>query len=100
MTLSAYVILIREETKDKAELQEYARLSKLIGKREYEVQALYTKFEVVEGDPIEAVGILAFKTLKAAQEWYRNPEYQAAVAHRLKGGNYRTIIVEGGRGSR
>ncbi len=95
--MAAYIILIREETIDSTELQIYAKMSPagLEGFPLF-VKALYGKNELIEGDgQPEGIAILEFPTYDKAMTWYTNPLYQAARVHRLKGGRYRSFIVEG-----
>jgi hypothetical protein len=39
--------------------------------------------------------MLEFPTFEEAKAWYSNPAYQAASAHRFKGADYRTIVIDG-----
>jgi len=41
------------------------------------------------------VAILEFPTFEEAKSWYDNPAYREARQHRLRGGDYRGVIVEG-----
>ena len=36
-----------------------------------------------------------FTSVEQAKAWYDSPLYQEATVHRLKGGNWRVMIVEG-----
>ncbi len=58
-------------------------------------RAFYGDFEMLEGDPIEGAVILEFPSMATARAWYDSPAYQAAVAHRHRGADYRVFIVEG-----
>ena len=49
----------------------------------------------VEGAGAEGVVILEFPSFEEAQAWYRSPAYQDALQDRLKGAEYRVMIVEG-----
>lgn len=94
--MSAYVIFIREATTDAAELQQYA--SKAPAARaghDITRVAFYGKHEVLEGPEAEGVAILRFPDMDAARAWYESPAYQEALQHRLKGAQYRLLLVEG-----
>lgn len=95
--MAAYIIIIREETIEPAELQIYAQMAPAgLDGFPLSVKALYGKNELIEGDDQpEGIAILKFPTYDEAKAWYTNPLYQAARVHRLKGGRYRSFIVEG-----
>ena len=57
-------------------------------------RAAYGRLRMTEGKPIEGAVILEFPTFEAAKAWYENPVYSEARQHRLKGGDYRAVIVE------
>ena len=56
---------------------------------------VYGALEALEGDAPDGVVILRFPTVEDARAWYNSPAYQAAVAYRKKGADYRAFIVEG-----
>lgn len=95
--MAAYIIIIREETTEPAELQVYAQMAPAgLAGFPVSVKALYGKNELIEGDDQpEGIAILEFPTYDEAKAWYNNLLYQAAREHRLKGGRYRSFIVEG-----
>jgi uncharacterized protein (DUF1330 family) len=96
LTMSAYVIFIREETKDAAQMQAYAQKAPA-ARTGHDITrvAFYGQFEVLEGPSAEGVAILRFPDMAAARAWYASPAYQAARLHRLKGAEYRMLLVEG-----
>jgi uncharacterized protein (DUF1330 family) len=94
--MSAYVIFMREKTKDPAELDLYRQ--KVVAAREgHNLKALarYSKVESLEGAPVEGVVILEFPTFEEARAWYDSDAYKAARKHRFLGADYRALIVEG-----
>jgi uncharacterized protein (DUF1330 family) len=94
--MSAYVILMREKTKDSAELDIYRE--KAVAAREghnMKPLARYTKMESLEGAPVEGVMIIEFPTFAEAKAWYDSPAYREARKHRFPGADYRALIVEG-----
>jgi uncharacterized protein (DUF1330 family) len=58
-------------------------------------RATYGKNQVMEGSNVEGVAILELPSFEEAKTWYEKPIYQKAKEHRLKGGIYRAIIVDG-----
>lgn len=97
--MSAYVVMIRERTLDQEEMTQYAKLATL-AREGHEVTPLvrYGAMEVLEGANVEGCLIHKFPTTKDAQNWYHSAKYQAALKHRLKGADYRVLIVEGVEG--
>lgn len=94
--MSAYVIFMREKTKNPAEMDKYRE--KVVAAREgHTMKALarYSKIESLEGAPVEGVVILEFPTFAEAKAWYDSPTYTAARQHRFLGADYRAMIVEG-----
>lgn len=94
--MAAYVIFIKEKTINQQELDIYAKEAPagLIG-HNIVTHAAYGKNQVIEGADVEGVAILEFSSFEEAKAWYENPIYQNAKEHRLKGGIYRAIIVDG-----
>ena len=94
--MPAYVIFIREQTHDPAELEAYAKAvgPALEGVR-FKPLAAYGRLEVLEGPAPEGVAIAEFTSFEAARQWYASPAYQQAAQHRFKGATYRGLIVEG-----
>lgn len=94
--MAAYIIFIKEKTINQEELNIYAKEAPagLTG-HNITTRAAYGKNQVIEGPNIEGVAILEFPTFEEAKTWYENPIYQKAKEHRLKGGIYRAIIVDG-----
>lgn len=94
--MAAYIIFIKEKTINQEELNIYAKEAPagLIG-HSITARATYGKNQVIEGSDVEGVAILEFPSFEEAKNWYENPIYQKAKEHRLKGGIYRAIIVDG-----
>jgi uncharacterized protein (DUF1330 family) len=95
--MPAYMIFIREEpVRDAAALAEYQRLNREnTGDFKLKPLVVYGAIETVEGKPADGVVILEFPTVEDAKAWYGSPGYQSAVPHRLKGAEYRAILVQG-----
>lgn len=94
--MAAYIIFIKERTINQEELNIYAKEAPagLTG-HNIITRAAYGKKQVVEGSNVEGVALLEFPSFEEAKTWYGNPIYQKAKEHRLKGGIYRAIIVDG-----
>jgi uncharacterized protein (DUF1330 family) len=94
--MTAYVILITDETHDPAGMETYRSLAPKARADGVEfVAARGAAFQVLEGHPAEQVVVLRFPDMEAARKWYFSPEYQDAVQHRLRAAKFRTVLVEG-----
>ena len=94
--MSAYVIFIRNSTKDPAEFAIYGQKAGAArGDHKMSPLVFYGDLEVLEGDPAEGVVIVQFPSMDEAKAWYESPAYQDAKAHRLKGADYRVILAKG-----
>jgi uncharacterized protein (DUF1330 family) len=94
--MPAYILVTREKTRDKNELDAYMEIAKPT------FAAYGSKLLVRSGNPVtlegpapEAVFLLEFATVEAALAWYDSEEYKKARAHRFLGGDYRFILVDG-----
>lgn len=92
----AYVIFIRERTRDASELKTYSQKAptSLTG-QPVTLLAVYGRQEVLEGAQMEGVVLLRFPSFDAAKAWYDGPAYREARKHRFSGADYRAVIVEG-----
>ncbi|MDB5393899.1 MAG: hypothetical protein JWM91_1405 [Rhodospirillales bacterium] len=94
--MTAYIVFTREKTLDKAELDTYSNnVGPALAGHPFTAHAFYGHHEVLEGPEVEGVVILSFPTFEAAKAWYDSPDYTAVRQHRLKGAEYRVVIVEG-----
>jgi len=55
----------------------------------------YGAITALEGEAPDGVVMLEFDSVEAAKAWYDSPEYQAAVPHRIKCGDWSAFIVDG-----
>jgi uncharacterized protein (DUF1330 family) len=93
---AAYVIFIRERTRNAAELENYSpRAAASLDGHSVALLAVYGRQEVLEGPPSEGVVIARFPSFAEAKAWYDSPAYRAAREHRFKAADYRAILVEG-----
>jgi uncharacterized protein (DUF1330 family) len=94
--MTAYVVVVREKTRDPAELAAYSlKASAASEGHPMIVRAFRGRHRVLEGPEIESIAILEFPTFEDAERWYNSPAYRQALAHRLRGADYRTLIVDG-----
>ena len=95
--MPAYMLFIREGAiHDQAEMDIYSRMTRQNPPDPKLVPlVVYGAMEAIEGAAADGIVILQFPTVEDAKAWYNSPGYQAAAAHRMKGANYRAMIVEG-----
>jgi len=94
--MPAYVIFIKEHTRDPIESQIYlARHDAFTTGHALTYRARFGRHETLEGPVTEGVAILEFPSYDEAKRWYLSPAYQDASKHRYLAGDYRAIIVEG-----
>jgi uncharacterized protein (DUF1330 family) len=95
--MPAYILFIRESPiRDQAEMDTYGRKN-VENPRDPNLipLVLYGAQEALEGTPPDGVVLLQFPTVEDAKAWYHSPGYQAASKHRIKGADYRAVIVQG-----
>ena len=99
--MTAYMIFLREEpVRDQAELDEYSRQNRasageFVKNFKMAPLVVYGALEAVEGPTPDGVVLLQFPSVEDAKAWYNSPAYQSALQHRLKGADYRAIIMQG-----
>lgn len=93
--MSVYVVFIREETIDQAELDVYsAKAAPTVAGIDVQFLAAFGRQEALEGPPPEGVAIAKFPSFEALRSWYNGAGYQEAAHHRYKGARYRAFAVE------
>jgi uncharacterized protein (DUF1330 family) len=94
--MPAYIIFTRLHTRDRSELDLYAKEApKFFAGHNAKFLSRFGASEVLEGPGAEGVGILEFPTIEEARAWYQSPIYKEAAKHRPQGGDYSVIITEG-----
>jgi uncharacterized protein (DUF1330 family) len=90
-------VIFTEAVNDPAGLAEYGRLAgAAMAGREFKALVVSDDHEVLEGEwPGTRTVVLEFPSVQAAQDWYRSPEYQAAVPVRQRAADCHGIIVAG-----
>ncbi len=99
--MPAYMIFTREGAiHDQAAMDEYSRRNQqhaasFVSDFQFKPLVVYGALETLEGEAPDGVVVLQFPSKELAKAWYNSPTYQDALQYRLKGANYRAIIVEG-----
>lgn len=94
--MTAYVIFIKDGVKDPDEMAIYAEKADAArGDHPLTPLVFYGDITTLEGPEAEGAVVLAFPDMAAARAWYDSPAYTEARAHRLKGADYRVLLVEG-----
>lgn len=95
--MPAYILFIREKPiRDQEAMATYSSMSRNNPRDPKMVPlVVYGATEAVEGEAPDGMVILQFPTVDDAKNWYYSPAYQAATQHRLKGADYRVMIVQG-----
>lgn len=94
--MAAYVIFIRNRITDQAAMDAYSKLAAgARGDHPIKPLAFYGRAEALEGDAVDGIVIIEFPDMASAHAWYDSPAYQEAKQHRLKGADYRVVLVEG-----
>jgi uncharacterized protein (DUF1330 family) len=97
ISMPAYLLCIRENAAhDPAQMAIYNRMNRE-APRDPKLTPLiaYGATEVLEGTAPDGIVLLQFPTIEDARAWYNSPHYQAAIPHRMKGADYRVMIVQG-----
>lgn len=95
--MPVYMLFIREKPiRDSAAMETYSRSTRA-NPRDPKMMPLviYGATEAVEGEAPDGMVMLQFPSVDDAKNWYYSPGYQAAMQHRLKGADYRVMIVQG-----
>jgi uncharacterized protein (DUF1330 family) len=99
--MPAYMIFTREgPIRDQAAMDAYssanqANAGQYVEQFNVRPLAVYGAQECYEGEAPDGVVLLEFPTADDARGWYNSPAYQDAMALRLKGADYRVVLVEG-----
>jgi uncharacterized protein (DUF1330 family) len=94
--MAAYILFVRDRITDAEAFAAYGPMAGAArGDHPLKPLAFYGELETLEGDRADGVVLLEFPTMEAAKAWYDSPAYQAAKAQRLKGADYRVILVQG-----
>lgn len=93
--MTAYVIVIRDKTKDAAKLESYNASSRAAAAPDLELLAGRGELQVLEGPHPESVVILRFPNTAAARNWYNSNAYQKALTYAKDAVDRRVLLVEG-----
>jgi uncharacterized protein (DUF1330 family) len=96
--MAAYCVFILKSVKDRAKLDEYwAKAGPTMKGFGVKPLAAYTPFKLLEGnDAVKAVVLAEFPSMEEAQRWYDSPGYSEVRKHRLAGGEFLTLLLDGG----
>lgn len=94
--MPAYLVSIRESTRDETKLKPYSKAAAAsIAGHAITPRIVYGDHIDLEGAPAEGIAMLEFPTFDEALAWYHSPAYQAARNVRAEAGTYSVYIVEG-----
>lgn len=99
--MPAYMLFLREDAvTDPEAMRTYSAMNRqnagaFVEKYGIKPLAVYGATEAFEGDAPDGVIILEFPSADDARAWYASPEYQAALIHRMRGAEYRALLIEG-----
>ena len=94
--MSAYFVMVREETTDAAKLAEYGPRASLAAQgHSLKPLALYGALDQLEGNAVEGAVIIEFPDMAAARAWYDSPAYQAARKFRHAGSKSKAFFIDG-----
>ncbi len=99
--MPAYLIVYRESPiRDQAAIDEYSRRNRenaqeTQGRYGARPLVVYGRSEGLEGPNPDGIVVMEFPTYDDAKSWYESPAYQEALAFRVKGADWRAVIVEG-----
>ena len=94
--MSAYVVMIRDRMSDPEAMATYSELAREArSEGPPKPLAFYGPSETWEGAEADGVVILEFPDMTAARRWYQSSAYQKALPHRLRGAEYRVLLVDG-----
>jgi uncharacterized protein (DUF1330 family) len=94
--MTAYFVAIRDSISNPEEMKTYdEKAGPSLAGHSVTPLAVYGRFRVLDGSPIEGAVILALQTFEEAEDWYNSAAYQDALQHRLQGAKYQTFILQG-----
>lgn len=95
--MPAYIVVLREEPiQDDAEFAQYQSQTRAMKSDVKPIpRVIYGATQALEGTLPDGVILLEFASMDEAKAWYNNPDYQAALPHRLNAAKHRAFIVEG-----
>jgi uncharacterized protein (DUF1330 family) len=94
--MSAHLVLTREKTVDRSELEMYwEQIRATFAGHQVRFLASCGAHEGLEGPPAEGTAIAELPSMAAAKAWYDSPAYRAVREHRFKGAFYRGLLVDG-----
>ena len=95
--MSAYLIYLCQSVNDRNELEMYwEKINHTFEGVDIKLLSAYAAQELLEGDgPVEGAVVAEFPSMDAARAWYNGPAYTEVRQHRLRGGKYIGLLVDG-----
>ena len=95
--MSAYLIYLCQSVNDRNELETYwEKINDTFEGVDIKLLSAYAAQELLEGDgPVEGAVVAEFPSMDAARAWYNGPAYTEVRQHRLRGGKYIGLLVDG-----
>ena len=95
--MSAYLIYLCQSVNDRNELETYwEKINDTFEGVDIKLLSAYAAQELLEGDgPVEGAVVAEFPSMDAARAWYNGAAYTEVRQHRLRGGKYIGLLVDG-----
>jgi uncharacterized protein (DUF1330 family) len=95
--MSAYLIYLCQSVNDRNELETYwEKINDTLEGVDIKLLSAYAAQELLEGDgPVEGAVVAEFPSMDAARAWYNGAAYTEVRQHRLRGGKYIGLLVDG-----
>jgi uncharacterized protein (DUF1330 family) len=95
--MSAYLVYLCQSVNDRDELETYwEKINDTFEGVDIKLLSAYAAHEQLEGEgPVEGVVVAEFPSMEAAKAWYNGPKYTEVRQHRLRGGKFIGLLVDG-----
>jgi uncharacterized protein (DUF1330 family) len=95
--MSAYLVYLCQGVNDRDELETYwDKVNDTFVGVDVKLLSAYAAQELLEGEgPVEGVVVAEFPSMDAAKQWYYGPAYTEVRQHRLRGGKYIGLLLDG-----
>jgi uncharacterized protein (DUF1330 family) len=95
--MSAYLVYLCQSVNDRDELETYwEKIIPTFEGVDIKLLSAYAAMEWLEGEgPVEGVVVAEFPSMEAAKAWYNGPAYTEVRQHRIRGGKFIGLLVDG-----
>lgn len=94
--MAAYLVAICHHKPEEEAYRRYLeKAGPTLKKYGAKILSFYGQHEDVESAPTQSAVLVEFADFQKAQQWYHSAEYQEAIKHREKTGNYTILLVDG-----